>query len=66
VIVERRMDTVERRRFWNDVDVLAAQAKRLPCWMRGREGQSSPLAEPDRTRRRPARSNGAKTTSAAG
>ena len=35
--VERRMDTAERRRFWNDVDVLAAEAKRLPSWMRGKD-----------------------------
>jgi hypothetical protein len=34
------MDTVERRRYWKDVEVLAAQAKRLPDWMRGREEHS--------------------------
>ena len=37
--VERRMDTAERRRFWNDVDVLAAEAKRLPSWMRGKDAE---------------------------
>jgi hypothetical protein len=31
------MDTAERRRFWNDVDMLAAEAKRLPGWMRGKD-----------------------------
>ena len=40
--IERRMDTVERRRFWRDVDVLATQAKRLPSWMRGKDDQSKP------------------------
>lgn len=36
-MIERRMDTVERRRYWKDVEVLAAQAKRLPNWMRGKD-----------------------------
>ena len=43
--VERRMDTVERRRFWNDVDRLAAQAKNLPNWMRGNEEHDDRLLE---------------------
>ena len=39
------MDTIELRRFWKDVDVLATQAKRLPVWMRGQAEEKKHLIE---------------------
>lgn len=63
--VERRMDTAERRRFWSDVDVLAAEAKRLPSWMRGKGVEPKQGATSGKSSRRIVSLKAARSTSVA-